>query len=110
MAKHYKLIDLPSTSTDKSTIVSPIYWTKCVLCQVETKEATRCPAKSLRTNKEIGYRTLAENLVAFNQIGYMPMDINIHRLNDGQGLAETLISHRAARHVSCFGKVNQQKV
>ena len=75
----------------------------CVM-SVEMKEATRCPAKSLRTNKEIGYRTLAENVVAFHQIGYMPMDINIHCLNDGHDLAETLMSHRAAWHVSCLTK------
>ena len=109
MAKHYKLIDLPHTSPDNSVII-PIDWAKCVLCQVETKEAIRCPAKSLLANKELEYRTLAENLLAFNQIGRMPMDINIHRLNDGQGIAETLISRSAAWHVSCFGEVNKQKV
>ena len=39
----------------------------------------------------------------------MPIDIDIQRLNSGQGLAETLISYSTVWHNSLFGKVNKQK-
>ena len=38
------------------------------------------------------------------------MDVKIQRLNSGEGIAETLISHSTVWHASCFGKVNKQKV
>ena len=55
----------------------PIDCKKCILCQSDINEVTRCPAKSSRKNKEIGYRTLAGNLLAFNVLESMPMDINV---------------------------------
>ena len=68
---------------------------------------TRCPAKSLNKNKEIGYGTLTGNLLAFNEFRSMPIDIDIQHLNSGQGLAETLFFHSTVWHASFFGKVNK---
>ena len=73
MAKQYKFISYPSTNNADTL---PIDCKKYILCQSDINEVTRCLAKSLK-NKELGYRTLAGNLLAFNVIGSMSMDINL---------------------------------
>ena len=40
----------------------------------------------------------------------MPIDIDLQHLDDGGGIFETFMSQKACWHVSCFGKLNKQKV
>ena len=51
MAEQYNFVGYPSTSNADTL---PIDCKKCILCQSDINEVTRCPAKSLRKNKEIG--------------------------------------------------------
>ena len=44
----------------------------------------------------------------FNDLGSMPMNRNIQRLNSCRGIAE--IFHSAVWHASCFGKVKKKEV
>ncbi len=81
----------PSTG---SQIVS-IDWSKCVLCQEETNSTIICPARSKRDDTEIGYHSLASNCQHFHKLESVPVVINIDLLNDGSGLANTLISNKA---------------
>ena len=66
---------------------------------------TRCTARSLLTNKEIGYTPITESILAFNPVGCVHMDVRI--LHGGQGLAQSLISHR---HASFCSRGNNEKV
>ena len=87
--KKCKLIEDETLSSSKST-PEPIHWTLCALCQ-ETSDATfQCPALSTRSDKGTGYDNLAGNL---REIGKNPVDVDISRLDEGDGIEKTLAKH-----------------
>ena len=86
-------------------------WNKCVFCQADTAEVLRCPVESKRSiNQGAGYKTVADLLMKFSQIGCLPPSINISRLDDGEGIAATLYRHKAKWHDSCRLMYNQTKL
>ena len=49
-------------------------WNKCFLCQVDNGEALICPANN--NNESIcGYSTIVKNLLEFDRIGTIPLDV-----------------------------------
>lgn len=67
----------------------------CVLCRLNKHDqALICPAKGT-TDKSV-YDYIANNLLEFDQIGRVPMNISLRRLNDVRGIVETLKSNQAA--------------
>ena len=60
-----------------------------VLCQLDTNAALECPARSTRPTSGSGYKSLAEHLIQFQSLGHVPMDIDINRLDDGDGIEAT---------------------
>ena len=97
MAKRLKLADqgcaAPAQATD---------WNICALCQ-------KHGGKLLNPSPQ-GYATLATNLASFQELNKVPQNINIARLNDGGGIEETLSSHKAKWHKSCYVLYNATKV
>ena len=85
-------------------------WAICVLCQQVTQEALQCPARSSKAPIGSGYTSLAQHLLQFNAHGHMPMDIDIERLDEGDGLEITMRRNQACWHKSCRLKVNQTKL
>ena len=75
-----------------------------------TEERLVFPGKSTRTDKDAGYRTLATNIIAFADIGDIPLNIDIRRLDSGLGIGETFIANQACWHKSCKNKFDNQKV
>ena len=67
-------------------------WTRCALWQNENQESLQCPAESKRVDVGAGYRTLANNIVRFNELGSIPLQINLSRIDDGNGIEETFIT------------------
>ena len=86
MAKSYALINASVPTSKRPCITN---WKLCVLCQVDTKAALECPARSMRPTFGSGYKSLAEHLMQFQSLGHMPMGIDINRLNDGDGIEAT---------------------
>ena len=74
----------------------------------ETEEALRCPAKSTKTPDGSGYVSLAKNLLQFQDLGQMPLELNLDRLNDGSGVEATLKSNNAQWHKTCRLKFNNK--
>ena len=95
----------PSDKTPKS-----IDWTLCVLCQKSTQETLQCPANSKRKDVGVGYKSLAENLLLFNELKMVPFAIGLDQLDDGSGVENTLLTNKAAWHKSCRDKVNSTKL
>ena len=56
------------------------------------------------------YKTLAINLVAFQEMNMLPYNIYVCRLNNGTGIENTLKSNSARWHKYCSNKNDQQKV
>ena len=63
-----------------------------------------------KANFGSGYKSLAEYLIQFQSLGCVPMDIDINRLDDGDGIEATLIRHQAYWHKACRLNFNQTKL
>ena len=101
---------IPVNVHKEETEYTTIDWIKCVLCQTDIGENLVLPHKNTRTDKEAVYHSLAADLKAFHDIGDIPLDLDITRLDEGSGLAETLIVNKACWHRSCRNKFNAQKL
>ena len=108
MAKRHVLVD--ATSSKRCKVARNTNWELCVLCQEDTGVALQCPVNSLRAPIGNGYISLASHLTKFCELGHMPMNIDIARLDDGDGLEATLTKHSARWHKACRLKVNQTKL
>ena len=80
-------------------------WTLCILCQKKTSEPLQCPGKSKRPDIGSGYTTLSKNLDRFKELGSIPLQLNVSRLDDGEGIEHCLKSNSALWHKSCFFKI-----
>ena len=83
MSKSFTLIDATKITSKRPCITN---WNFCVLCQLDTNAALECPARSTRPTFGSGYKSLAEHLIQFQSLGCVPMDIDINRLDDGDGI------------------------
>ena len=92
---------LVNTKTQPSSHVVPTDWSKCVLCQEETFEKLQCPASSKQSLLGAGYINLAKDLILFNDNACLPKSLDISRLNDGNGIEETLRNHFVKLHTTC---------
>ena len=82
-----------------------------MLCQeCTTKTDLECPARLTKGSVGSGYKTLAKHLTEFQLLGYMPMNLNIERLDDGDGIEATMTRHQACWHKTCRLKFNQTKL
>ena len=79
-----------------SIIAGKIFWDLCILCQ-ENGTRLQCPyaVKSNKASVGSGYNTLAEQLTKFNELGHMPIDVDIKQLDDGDDIEATLMRHHA---------------
>ena len=89
---------------------SSIIWDKCVLCQKDSAELLQCPAESNRKDVGAGYKTLASNISKFQELGYMPIPLNIKVLEEGNGIVHCLLKHEARWHKSCNSKFNKTEL
>ena len=89
MSKTFKLVDsgLPALSTS-SRHLTKTNWKLCVVCQEEKTEPLKCPSKSKRKYAGSGYKSLAEKLIEFNELGQLPFQQE--RLYEGQGIEMTM--------------------
>ena len=85
-------------------------WSLCILCQESKSEALQCPADSKRSDVGAGYKTLAENIQEFNELGCMPIQISLSRLNEGDGMENTFLRCKARWHKSCHLLFNSTKL
>ena len=84
-------------------------WTHCVICQEKNNEPLQCPANSKHSDVGAGYKTLACNIQKLANLGYMPVEINISRLDEGDGIEETFSRCTARWHRSCYALFNSTK-
>ena len=85
-------------------------WDLCFLCQVNNKILLRCPADFQKTECVDGYKTLAKNILTFHNINALPIPINPKRIDNGDGIEETLLTNRAKYHEACRLLFNNTKL
>ncbi len=106
MAKRHMLVDACSSASKRAAITN---WKLCILCQEDTGTALQCPYAA-KGKPGVGYKTLADHLTRFNELGHMPINVDITQLNDGDGMEATLMRHHASWHKTCRLKFSQMKL
>ena len=90
MAKRHIMIDYMQPPTPKqSKPPSTTNWELCILCQVKADEPLQCPLRSTKSSHGSGYVSLTENLHLFQGLQHMPMELNLERLDKGDGIEAT---------------------
>ena len=76
-------------------------WALCCLCQVDSsKKDLRCPFNKEYLHK--AYETLADDLKNFAENDVpLPLEVTLECLNDGSGIANTLLKNKAKYHNRC---------
>lgn len=82
-----------------------IDWECCVICQQPTKESLRCP-KNAHTFSASVYNTFLNNVLEFNKVNYLPVDIKFEIDNT---TVDTLMNNNAKWHQSCHLKFRKAK-
>jgi len=85
-------------------------WTKCCICQQDTKEKLIQPNLFNREQDRAGYGNIARNVPLFYEINALPILLNLTRLDDGDGKESTLTKNRAKYHHSCKLLFNNTKL
>ena len=68
------------------------------------------PSRSTTGSVGNGYKTLAEHLTRFHALGHIPIGLNIHSLDDGDGIEMTMTTRQAFWHKTCRLQCNQTKL
>jgi hypothetical protein len=83
-----------------------INWKLCIICQVKTNEPLQCPANSKRSDVGSGYKSSADNIKSFQDLGEIPQKLDPKKIDDGSGIENSLIRNKASWHKSCRNKFN----
>ena len=93
-------------SSNKVSAGQSTDWSQCIFCQETTNENLACPAESKRKDVGAGYFTVADNVKKFEDLGSLPIALDISRLDEGNGIGATLLERAAKWHLSCKVKFN----
>ena len=106
IAKKFQLVDTFEQRTP--TTPPETNWKLCLVCQEETTESLVCPVLSKCRDPGSGYTTMAANLVKFDELGKLPITVQLQRLDEGQGVEATMVAHQASgiKHV-CSNTITQ---
>ena len=84
-------------------------WSKCCLCQQDTKEELKSPPNSYQPEQD-GYTNIATNVPLFKAMNALPIMLDPARLNEGEGIEQTLRKNNAKYHQSCRLMFNNSKL
>ena len=81
---------------------SNIDWSKCIFCQkILPRNKTTCPANSKKHDIGAGYKSLAEAVNGFKDLGQLPCALNVDAWDEGDGIESTCARHKACWHAAC---------
>ena len=107
MPRDTKICNMPKSRSDG---VDQMNWNLCVLCQMEGDAMLIDPAKTRNKNQPSGYQTTSMNLKALGDVNALPFGIRLDRLDDGNGIENTLRLNTARLHKSCYTACNSRTV
>ena len=84
-------------------------WSKCCLCQQDMKEELKSPPNSYQPEQD-GYTNIATNVPLFKAMKALPIMLDPARLNEGEGIEQTLRKNNAKYHRSCRLMFNNSKL
>ena len=84
-------------------------WKKCCLCQIDKNEDLKCPLARCSSDNDDEYTMIARNVPLFKEINRMPIILDPRRLDDGDGIEDTLGKNQAKYHQSCRLLISNSK-
>ena len=84
-------------------------WSKCCLCQQDKKEELKSPPSTYQPDQD-GYTNIATNVPLFQLLNALPIMLDPARLDEGEGIEQTLRKNNAKYHQSCRLKFNNSKI
>lgn len=89
-----------------STMSDVFSWQRCIFCQKSIRGVNlSCPANSKRSDVGLGYKTLANTISKLKECNQIPPTLNIHVLDEGDGIEATCLRNKACWHSCCKSKV-----
>ena len=86
-------------------------WALCCLCQGEDKSSKDLRRPYSKECYHTAYQSLEEDLKIFAENDVtLPLGVNLNRLNDGSGIANTLLGNKAIHHNGCRALFRQNMV
>ena len=90
--------------------VLPLVLTGICACSAKKKLVKDCSVNmDLKASLALATNP-TDHLIGFSQIGYMPMNVDLLQLDDGDGIESTLMRHHADWHRTCRLKFSQLKL
>ena len=99
-----KSVSNPGDKQAAPDAIAKTDWTKYVICQQNKVGPLRCP------DVGSGYKTLAGNITRFRDLDCMPIQVDLSRLDEGEGLENTFVRWKARWHKSCYDLFNSTKL
>ena len=111
MAKTIQIVDVSSSPRLQARHHLETDWNLCVICQdISSTDNLVCLGKSKRKDVGIGYKSLAETLIKFNELNLLPKTLQLNRIDKGEGVETALFSNNAKWHKSCRLQFNNRKL
>ena len=105
MARRVTLVDACSVaSTPQQPTTTD--WELCVVCQEVKGEPLTSPSLSKRQDVGRGYKTLAENLIKFDQLEKLPKTLQLDRIDEGEGIEAAMVANQVKWHHTCRLRYN----
>ena len=108
MSRRCKVVKPDVGCQSSSAEPDSINWELCCLCQEEKDDHLQCPISA--KGPKCGFEYLATNLLEFQKLNSLPVNVNLDKLDEGSGIAETLQSHAAMYHKSCYLKYKVRRL
>ena len=111
MAKTFQIVDVASPPSLQTQEQLETEWSLCVICQDKrSMDNLVCPGQSKRKDVGIGYKSLAENLIKFDELNLLPKTLQLNRIDKGEGVEAALSSNNGKWHKSCRLQFNNTKL
>lgn len=106
--KNFELVNIEKFIV--SHVAQLVDWSKCVICQSDKAEKLTCPGDFADRFNSSGYKTLANQLQNFNELGLLPKNFALNQLDDGDGIEVTFCQRNAKFHKMCSNKFNKKEL
>src|SRR6218665_3915896 len=81
-----------------------------MFCAKVTREKTRCPGLSKKSDSGSGYKTLSDVVIGLQELGPLPDGINVNLWDEGGGIEEICKRNSACWHPSCRQRLHSTTV
>eukprot|EP00918_Siedleckia_nematoides_P076078 GHVU01166423.1.p1 GENE.GHVU01166423.1~~GHVU01166423.1.p1 ORF type:complete len:146 (-),score=20.78 GHVU01166423.1:1358-1795(-) len=85
-------------------------WRKCCLCQEDKDDDDLISPPTRYTPIHDGYNMIATNIPLFHALHEMPIVLDPARLDEGEGIEQTMRKNKAQYHRSCRVMFNNTKL